>query len=109
MYITEQIHTSIDCLARTFPVEIISLFTGYLHSSLVLWRLTVQPDSNKRHKAAHHTPQPCNPDPASRNPPAPWPLVMRKMSYGDLSFLIDIGQEGSFVVDFEGKDAVLVR
>jgi hypothetical protein len=34
---------------------------------------------------------------------------MRKMPNGNLSFLLDVGQEGTFVVHAEGKDAVLVR
>lgn len=33
---------------------------------------------------------------------------MREMPHGHCSFLLDVGEEGALVVDFEGEDAVLV-
>ena len=70
--------------------------------------LTPKPKPNKCHPSRNCDPDPSNPYPTSANLPTAWPLIMRKMSDGDLSFDINIGEEGSFVVDAKGKDAVLV-
>jgi hypothetical protein len=90
-------------------MEIVSLSIGDLPSFLVLWGLTIQPDRHKRHESTHHAPEPGNPDPTSGNPPTPWPLVMRKMSYSHLAFLLDVRQERALEVYLESEDAVLVR
>ena len=99
---------SIDRLPEPLPCQSFPLSTGNLHPLLFLRRFTIQPDRNKGYKPAHHAPQAGNPYPAPRNSPTSWPLIVRKVSYRHLSLLLDVRQEGTLVVDFEGEDPVLV-
>jgi len=71
-------------------------------------RLTVQPEDDEGQKAADDGPQAGDPRPGPRNAPTARPLVVCEVSDRDLTLFLDVGQEGTFVVDFEHEDAVLV-
>jgi len=89
--------------------------TLFFHSSLRLlpiclrlhW-LAPQPDSHKGYPSSYSDPNTRNPYPTAADSPTPWPFVMRKMSDCDLLLYLNVGEEWSLVVDFEGKYAVLV-
>ena len=104
----EQMGKCIGSLTEPFPEEVGYLSASNLPLFLFLRWLTIEPDRDKCPKPTHHAPQACDPDPSTRNAPTPWPLVVCKVSYGDLSLLLDIGQKRSLVVDFECEDAMLV-
>lgn len=71
-------------------------------------RLTIQPKHNKAQKSTNYTPQSTYPWPSSTDTPAPWPFIMRKMPHCDLTSFFNICEEWAFVIDLEGKDAMLV-
>jgi len=76
--------------------------------SLLISRLTVQPNPHKCDPACHCHPDPRYPCPARTYLPAPRVLVVRKMSHRHLTLNIDAGEEWPLVVDAERKDAMLV-
>lgn len=72
-------------------------------------RRRVQPHDHKGQEASDHRPQTGDPHPASADSPAACVLVVRIVAHGHLVLLLDVGEEGSLVVDTEGEDAVLIR
>lgn len=70
--------------------------------------LRVEPYNNKEKESADHRPETSDPDPSAANFPAAGVLVVRVMADGDFVLLLDVGEEGTLVVDTEGKDSMLI-
>lgn len=70
--------------------------------------LGVEPYNNKEKESADHRPETSDPDPSAANSPAAGVLVVRVMANGNFVLLLDVGEEGTLVVDTEGKDSMLV-
>lgn len=68
----------------------------------------VKPNRNKCNPSSNGDPDTTNPDPGTRDLPTSWPLIVRKVTDGNLSFLFNVGQERPAVVDAEVEDAVLI-
>lgn len=71
--------------------------------------LRVEPYNNKEKESANHRPETSDPDPSAANSPAAGVLVVRVMADGNFVLLLDVGEEGTLVVDTEGEDSMLVR
>ena len=69
---------------------------------------TIQPHGNKSQPAKHCDPDAANPHPCSTDLPTPWPFIVREVSNRNLPLLIDVGKEGTTIVDSEVENAVLV-
>lgn len=96
-------------MATRTATEVSRLLTPQFLLLIFLGRLTVQPHPHKQHKAPNDGPQSCNPRPRRTNPPASWPLIVREVPYRNLSSFLEVREEGTLVVDFEGEDAMLIR
>lgn len=100
-------------------MEILFLFFIFVHiSRCLLLRLlhlpppicglTKQPHNHKRTPSQHGGPNTDDPRPRRTNLKTPRPLIMGKMSDGDVYLLIHDRQERALVVYTEGEDAVLI-
>ena len=99
---------SFSCLSfiflRPLTITLLQLFPF----PLFIRRLTPEPNSHKRHPAHHCNPNSGDPYPSATDHPTSRPFVMGEMSNSHLFLHINICQKGTFVVDAEGEDAVLV-
>lgn len=88
--------------------SIFFLYLLRLLSPALLGRLTPQPDSHERNPCSAGAPNTQNPYPCAADGPTSRPLVVRKMSDTDLPLFINVGKEGSLIVDAKVEDTVLV-
>lgn len=75
----------------------------------LLGRRTVQPDSNKCEPSKNGNPDTANPHPRTANLETPWVFIVCKVPDGDLSLLVNVGDEWTAVVNTEVENSVLVR
>lgn len=71
-------------------------------------RRAIQPNDDKGGPSSHGDPDAANPYPRTANLPTSRPLVVGKVANSHLSLIVNVGEEGTAVVDTEVEDAVLV-
>ena len=76
--------------------------------SFLICRFAVQKYPYKCHPSSDCHPDACNPYPTSTDLPTPRILVVRKMANSNFPLDFHVRKEGSFVVDLEREDAVLI-
>ena len=90
---------------RRSDQTLLSLFAFLV---LIICRFAVEPYPHKCNPTGYSNPDPRNPNPACADLPASRPLIVGEVSHRHFPLDIDVGQIGSFVIDPEGEDAMLV-
>jgi len=70
--------------------------------------LRVEPYNHEKKESGNHRPETSDPDPSAADFPAAGVLVVCVMADSNFVLLFDIGEEGTLVVDAEGKDSMLI-
>jgi len=70
--------------------------------------LTPEPESHERQPPSNRDGDTTHPWPGGADLPGARELVVGEMAHGDSVLLFDVREEGTLVVDFEVKDAVLI-
>lgn len=87
---------------------VVPILIGLLPNNSGLRFLGVQPEKAEGKPPHHRGANAADPGPGARDDITPVPLVVRVVTDTNRMLLVDVGEEGSLVVDAEVEDAVLV-